>query len=327
MRLFIREHIPLFLMSVVQLVLMLMVYWFDGNKHLGTALYACFLGLLVTLTYLGYRYVSHRNFYRYLSEPSQVPIEALKRNGAPLPAALNTLLMSQHKQYKQQLKAWENNHQQHINFINQWVHQMKTPLSVMELITQDGDDPRFVSMSEETDRLRHGLEMVLYMARRDTFASDFHVHQLKLRELVNEVIRDNKGSFIRNYVYPEIHIDEDITVETDAKWMKFIVQQIISNAIKYSAGSRKKITLTAYRDQRAIILQIQDHGVGIPKSDLSRVCDAFYTGENGRSYKESTGMGLYLVKEAIERLNHQLEIESEVGVGTKISIIFPYAAN
>ena len=219
-------------------------------------------------------------------------MEKLRTSETPLPRALNEVLLRQHRYYKRQLNTWEYQHQQHQTFMNQWV-----------------------SISEETDRLKHGLEMVLYMARRETFEQDFHVHQVSLRELVNDVIRDNRRSFIRNYVYPEIQIDPELKVETDAKWMRFIVQQLISNAIKYSAGSREKVTLSAYRAERAVILEVQDHGVGIPKSDLTRVCDAFYTGENGRVYKESTGMGLYLVKESIEKLK-----------GTLVRIIFPYAA-
>jgi signal transduction histidine kinase len=85
------------------------------------------------------------------------------------------------------------------------------------------------------------------------------------------------------------------------------------------------VTLAAFEEGRSVILEIQDHGVGIPREDLPRVFRPFYTGENGRKFKESTGMGLYLVKNIIERLNHEIEIESEVGKGTKIRIMFPYA--
>ncbi|MGZ9584005.1 sensor histidine kinase [Paenibacillus marinisediminis] len=325
MRLFIREQLPLIGFNIVQMLVVLLVYWLDGYDRWATALYAMSLGLFITFIYLCYRYISHREFYRSLSEPDKLPSDALKRSGAPLSAALNELQTVQHREYKQQLRTWEREKKQYQDFINQWVHQMKTPLSVIELITQDGDDPRFESITEETDRLRHGLEMVLYMARRDTFAEDFHVHKVSLRKLVNEVIQDNRRSFIRHYVYPEIEIDDSITVETDAKWLRFIVQQLISNAIKYSAGSREKVTLKAYPQERAVILEVIDRGAGIPQSDLSRVWDAFYTGENGRVYKESTGMGLYLVKEAIDRLHHQIELESTVGAGTTVRIRFPYA--
>ncbi|PHC35855.1 hypothetical protein COF09_30600 [Bacillus toyonensis] len=120
-------------------------------------------------------------------------------------------------------------------------------------------------------------------------------------------------------------IVQEYTVESDRKWLRFIVNQILSNAIKYSAGSRGNITIAVFEKDKSVVLEIQDYGVGIPKEDLPRVFRPFYTGENGRKFKESTGMGLYLVKNIIARLSHKIEIESEFEKGTKVRIIFPYA--
>ncbi|SEG24985.1 sensor histidine kinase [Paenibacillus sp. UNC499MF] len=325
MRLFVRDHVPLVGFSLVQMLVILLICWLDGYNHLGTALYALFLGLCVLSGYLAYRYVRLRAFYRYISGPSDVLPRELKVSRAPLAASLTKILDAQYRRGKQREHVWEEKQRQHLTFMNQWVHQMKTPLSVIQLITQNGDDERFASIAEESDRLRRGLEMVLYMARRETFAQDFHIYRVQLRELVNEVIQDNRRSFIRHYVHPELLIGESITVESDAKWLRFIVQQLISNAITYSAGSRTKVVFKAHAEDKAVILSVTDCGVGIPPSDLKRVFDPFFTGENGRKFKESTGMGLYLVKEVTDRLNHRVEIESEIGRGTTVRIIFPYA--
>lgn len=327
MRLFLREQFPLVCFTVIQLFVVLLVYWFDGYNDLWTALYAIFLGIVLLFGYLAFRYITHRKMYDRLTKPIQGLDESIQELGAaPLPAQLNELLHAQYKFYQQQLKKWERKQQDHLTFMNQWVHQMKTPLSVIELITQDGGDSRLESISEETDRLREGLEMVLYMARLETFEQDFHVDKVSLREVVNEVILENKRLFIRNYVYPEIQVESDITVETDAKWLRFILQQLLFNAIKYSAGSKEKIIVSAASQGRSVILEVRDRGVGIPRSDLSRVFQPFYTGENGRVFKESTGMGLYLVKQVIEKLNHDIRIESEVDKGTTVRIEYPYAA-
>lgn len=202
---------------------------------------------------------------------------------------------------------------------------MKTPLSVIELITQEENGEVFESIVEEVDQMQYGLEMVLYMARLQTFEQDFYVERVSLQEIVQEVIRENKRLFIRSYVYPEVKVKQTIMVETDRKWLRFVIHQVISNAIKYSAGSRKNVTITTLEEERSVILEINDHGVGIPKEDLPRVFRPFYTGINGRKFKESTGMGLYLVKNIIKRLEHDIEIKSEVGKGTTICIIFPYA--
>ncbi|KMN46710.1 sensor histidine kinase [Bacillus sp. LK2] len=327
MKLFLREHVPLIGFSIIQLFVTLSVYWLDGYDHLSTALYSVFLGVCLLIGYLAFRYFSHRRLYNKLSTPSKTLHESIQEmDSAPLSVAIQDVLETQYNYYQQQLKTWEYKQKEHLTFINQWVHQMKTPLSVIELITQEEDGESFESIAEEIDRMKYGLEMVLYMERLETFEQDFYVERVSLQDIVQEVVRENKLLFIRSYVYPEVKVNPNLIVETDRKWLRFVINQVLSNAIKYSAGSRKNVTMATFEEGRSIILEIQDHGVGIPKEDLPRVFRPFYTGENGRKFKESTGMGLYLVKSIIEKMDHDIEIESEVGKGTKIRIIFPYAS-
>ncbi|MGE7130878.1 sensor histidine kinase [Lysinibacillus xylanilyticus] len=327
MRLFLKEHIPLILYTIGQLFIILLIYWFDGYPHILTALYAVFLGVFLLIGYLIYRYFTHISFYNRLSNPRITTNELIKNSDTPpLSIALDRLLQMQDKNYQDQLKKWERKQQEQMTFMNHWVHQMKTPLSVIELITQDSDDFRFDSINEETERIKRGLEMVLYAARLETFEQDFHVDGIHLLEMVDSVIYENKRLLIRSYIYPEVKIDSNLTVETDKKWFRFILNQVLSNAIKYSSRKNEKVTLSAYSKGRAVILEVRDYGVGIPNVDLPRVFNPFFTGENGRKFKESTGMGLYLVKEVCEKLNHKVELESEVGKGTKVRIIFLYAS-
>ncbi|BFH68257.1 MAG: sensor histidine kinase [Paenibacillus dendritiformis] len=326
MNLFWREHLPLAGFTCLQLLLVLLVFWYDGYDRPLTAAYALFLGLFVFALYLGYRYATHRLMYKRLTDPPASLTSTIQlADAAPLSRAVDETIDHQYRYYQQQLKVWERKQQEHLAFMNQWVHQMKTPLSVIELITQDAEDPKLASISEEADQMKRGLEMVLYMARLDTFEHDFHVEKKSLRDIVHEVVHENKRYFIRSYVYPDIQIDPELTVETDVKWLRFVLQQIVTNAIKYSAGSRTKVTATAYTEGRAVVLEVTDRGAGIPKQDVKRVFQPFFTGENGRKYKESTGMGLYLAKEIIGKLNHEIELESEEGQGTTVRIIFPFA--
>ncbi|MDM5188890.1 sensor histidine kinase [Bacillus sp. DX4.1] len=323
MKLFLRDHIPLICFTVLQLLAIFLVYWFDGYHHVATALYAMFLGICFFIVYLLYRYFTHRSFYERLSNPMQSLDESVQKSDfAALSTTLHDLLEVQYRHYQTQLQLQLRKNDEHFTFMNQWVHQMKTPLSVIELITQDEVDPRFESISEEADKLKKGLEMALYVARLETFTQDFHVERVQLHKLVNEAVLDHKRFFIRNFVYPEVKIDKEIVVESDAKWLRFLVGQLISNAIKYSAGSREKIIITAYEEEKAIILEVRDYGVGIPKQDVPRVFQPFFTGENGRDFKESTGMGLYLTHEIVKHLGHGIELQSEVRKGTLVRIIF-----
>ncbi|KFN03208.1 sensor histidine kinase [Bacillus clarus] len=323
LKLFLRDHIPLLCFTIFQLLAIFLVYWFDGYHHITTALYAMFLGVCFLVAYLLFRYFTHRSFYERLANPLKSLDESVQKSDyAVISTALQDLLEVQYRHYQNLLQLQERKNNDHLTFMNQWVHQMKTPLSVIELITQDEIDPRFESIGEETDKMKKGLEMALHVARLETFTQDFHVERVQLHKIVNDSVHEHKRFFIRNFVYPEIHVDKSMIVESDAKWLQFLIGQIISNAIKYSSGNREKIKVKAYKKDKTIALEISDSGVGIPKQDLPRVFKPFFTGENGRDFKESTGMGLYLVYEITKQLGHNVEVHSEVGKGTMVRITF-----
>ncbi len=322
MRLFLREHIPLIIFSLLQISIVVLVLWLDGYDRPLTALYAACLAVLILIAYLVFRYMSHSSFYSKLATTATTFHPTKVTGTAPLPQALQQLLESQYHIYQQQLQSLEKKQQDHATFMNQWVHQMKTPLSVIELLIQEDDQPHSESIAEETERMKKGLNMALTISRLETFEGDFYVQEVNLFEIVNQVIQDNKRYLIHNYVYPEVHITPDHVLKTDAKWLRFVIDQVLTNAIKYSSQSREKILISAYRTEQTIILEITDHGVGIPATDLPRVFQPFFTGENGRKYKESTGMGLHLVKVILDQLNHDVEIESEIDHGTTVRFRF-----
>ena len=117
-----------------------------------------------------------------------------------MPTALSELMEEQYRQYRTVMEEWERRRKEHMIFMNQWVHQMKTPLSVIEMITQEDDNDAFKSLSEESDRIRRGLEMVLYMSRLETFEQDFSVEPVKLHEAAVEAVHENKRYFIHSHV-------------------------------------------------------------------------------------------------------------------------------
>ncbi|RAP74908.1 sensor histidine kinase [Paenibacillus montanisoli] len=323
MKLFLREHLPLVCWSAAQWAVVLLIYRLGGFEKLSTAVYAVFLCAVLFSCYLAIRYITHRGFYaRLTNRLASLGQSVGRREQSPLPSALGRLLDAQYSHYRNEIQAWERKQREHLIFINQWAHQMKTPLSVIEMITQDEDDERLQSISEEVDRMRHGIEMMLYTARLETFEQDFSVEAVSLRQVANEAVHEYKRLFIRSHVYPEVNVDERFIVQTDAKWLRFVVLQLLSNAIKYSSGSGGKVAVTAFERDGTPVFEVRDRGVGIPKADLKRVFQAFYTGENGRSFKESTGMGLYLASEVAKKLDLRLELESEVGAGTTVRIVF-----
>lgn len=288
-----------------------------------------FYRLLFLTCYLFYQYFSRRTFYQRLSRPLETLDESLQKHDQhPVSDALNELLRSQYKHYKQQINKIGKEREEHLKLMDHWVHQMKTPISVIELTAQNLDEPDSSSIREETERMKSGLNTILYMARLRTIEQDFHIKPIYLEALVHEVNGENKRFYIRNKVYPKVEERTGgVTVQTDEKWLFFILTQLVLNAVKYSAGKSNSILISIYEREKEAILEVQDFGVGIPEEDKKRIFDAFYTGENGRKFRESTGMGLYLIKEAVEYLHHRIEFESQVGDGTTFRVIFSETQN
>lgn len=283
-----------------------------------------FISAFLLICYLIYRYFTNRRFYKQLSElSSELDSNISAIGNSPLEEALNKLLKNQFSLFLKQIHNYDRKQKDHLVFINQWVHHMKTPLSAIQLIAQDNEyEPYMSNIQEEIDRLKRGLNMALYMARLDSFQNDFYVETIDLKTLVTKAINELRGLFICKGIFPQVLIEEEVLIQSDGKWLIFILQQLLTNAIKYSVERNKKITVQVYKQNNSIILEVKDQGVGIPKSDIKRIYEAFYTGENGRKFGESTGMGLYLVKEACERLQHKVQVESEVNEGTTVRIIF-----
>jgi OmpR family two-component system sensor histidine kinase YxdK len=306
------------------------LYWLSGeNRPLSIVLYGMLISSAVLLLYLCYRYVQHRRLYTLLSkqQPMDSVIGHLPLGEAPLPEAANELLQAIDRQYQEQLNGHVTRMDQHIVFMNRWVHQMKTPLSVIQLTLQDLEEESARSIQEELERLRKGLEMVIYTSRLDRFEEDFQVEALLLRKAVSEVVSENRRLFIRRGIHADIRVDGELAVYSDAKWLMFMLNQILTNAVNYTSGSGKTVIITAERQGFDTVLQISDQGIGISPEDLKRVFNPYFTGERGRQYHESTGMGLYLVREICRRLGHQVDLQSRIGEGTTVQIMFSGTAS
>lgn len=324
MRLFIREHVPLIMAQCIQFIFIIGIIWLAGFREWQILIYAFGIGVFFLVGYLLYYYMTRRQLYRRLEKAFLSLDESLRpTDTAPLSTAFDQLIQSQYKCYIEKVNNIENTKNQHLEFIDRWVHQMKTPLSVIELTAQDLDEPDSSNIREETDRIKTGLNMVLYTARLRTIQDDFHIGQVDLEKLIHEVNQEHRRFYIRHHVFPKFKKREKIAfVETDEKWLRFIIGQLIQNAVKYSTGKSHEIIISLYKTgNEDVALEVKDFGIGIPIIDQKRIFKPFFTGENGRKYRESTGMGLYLVKEVVGYLGHHIEVESKVGEGTTFRII------
>ncbi|MFC4556837.1 sensor histidine kinase [Virgibacillus kekensis] len=322
---FLSDSRPFIMFYFSQIILMVIISQLvllntGGTVSVEVISYMLLLASSFLVIFLTYRYLKFRDFYvkrqnTYFPEP---PNRML--------ANVQQLLENDHQQYQQEINALQTEKELEFNFIQQWVHQMKTPVSVMDLTLQKErmnlPENVFHSMQEEIEKLEQGLDQALYLSRLQKFDRDFHVQRLSLKQLVRESIQDFKSSFIRNSIFPEVTIEENCEVATDPKWIRFVINQLISNAIKYSNPNSEKIYFTGEQQEKSVTLTIRDTGCGIPFQDLSRVFDPFFTGLNGRKFRESTGMGLYLAHQICERLDYNITVQSAANKGTEVTLRF-----
>jgi len=325
MKIFLRDHLSFVLLYFFNMFFLLLFYRkLGGFETLENVYYFLFLSSFLLGVFLLYRYFFYKRLYDKLSKlPSQLEDTLSSAGAAPVAAGVNRLLRAQYNLFQEQIQLYKRKQAEHLTFIHQWVHQMKTPISVIHLILQENEgEPYIENIAQEMERINRGLNMALNMARLGSFEHDFTVETVLLHAVVAEVINEQKRYFIRKRVYPEVRIDLNMSVKSDRKWLKFIVEQLLVNAIKYTEGENKRVMVAAYASEKGKVLEVKDQGIGIPPQDIRRVFEPFYTGENGRKFGESTGMGLYLVNEVCKKLEHQIEIQSKPGEGTAVRIIF-----
>ncbi|WP_286925472.1 MULTISPECIES: sensor histidine kinase [Lysinibacillus] len=322
-KLFLRDYASFIVFQLLLVGFIMVLYGLDGFRNVDTAIYSFCISLVLLASFLLVRYLMRQ---RYLLKISQLPktMEDVLQKNAKTPEAIQTekYMHELYRLYQHELHSLYASQKRHDQFMNQWVHQMKTPISVIELLLQDERPLDKRNVQEEIDRLRRGLDMVLVNARLENFEEDMQVEQVAVKTIITATVNENKRLFITKRVFPEIHIEDDIIVASDSKWLRFIIGQFVTNAVKYTFEANKKIVISAVKRDDHVQLAICDEGIGIPASDLSRVTKAFFTGENGRKTGESTGMGLYLAKEICEKLGHELNITSEVGKGTIVTVTF-----
>lgn len=205
-----------------------------------------------------------------------------------------------------------------LDYFTLWAHQIKTPIAAMDLLLQSETNDQNAELSIELFKIEQYVEMVLQYLRLDHMTSDLLLKKYSLDDLVKQAIRKYAKLFIRKKIRLSFS-DLDCIVLTDEKWLVFVIEQLLSNAIKYT----KEGTISIYMDPFSEkTLVIEDTGIGIEKEDLPRVFEKGFTGYNGRFDKKSTGIGLYLCHQILSKLSHQIIIQSDVGKGTKVFIDF-----
>jgi len=336
---FLKDKLSLILIYFINTAVIILFF----NLSLGSRewIYPCLLSLVIFAPYLIIQYYLYRTLM-IICETGETNLPEEVYSNKNYIKKVNTTLIKIHKYFNIKLNEERQKNLEFRRFISQFVHSMKTPVTVINLALQNihqsvDENGAEVSpdtipdISDENQRQLEMLNNLLDYLRINEFNKDYKPETVDLCSELTRIINSKKRSFIYNNVRPNIILNgiQKALVVTDSKWNSVMLDQIISNAIKYSGTSdssnseeMKKIDFEIEIQDRKTILSITDHGMGIPAHDLQRIMDPFFTGENGRKMKNATGIGLYIVKLISKGLGHEVLVESQPGLGTRVSIIY-----
>ena len=210
--------------------------------------------------------------------------------------------------------------QEYKEYIERWIHEVKTPITAMKLICENNRSEFTRELLVELENINRFTEQALYYARSEHTEKDYTIREIRLSDVIHDAIADSKYLLRKNHVAVKVEDDGKIAYMDD-KWVRFILNQIISNAVKYRT-EQPELRFSTKRENNQVILSVEDNGVGIAQSDLPRVFEKGFTGQNGRNVHSSTGIGLYLCKRLCDKLGIGLSVCSQ-GKGTKVFLAFP----
>ena len=287
-----------------------------------------------------WEYIRKRAFYNQMTDNTKrmdkkyLVLETVKEPDFLEGKLVYSWLYDINKSMIEHIKEYEYSKQDFKDFIEMWVHEIKLPIASLTLMCHndmENIDRKFLTQIE---RLDDYADKVLYYVRSENAEKDYSFGNVSLKTVINKSAMKNMNLILGNNINLNVH-DVDRNVNTDAKWLEFILNQIISNSIKYRRKEAASIEIWSTSNEGnasgelkqnfripIVKLYIKDNGIGIKKSDLSKVFDKSFTGENGRIGAKSTGMGLYIAGNLCNKLGHKITIDSEENEYTQVVITF-----
>lgn len=234
---------------------------------------------------------------------------------------ISDILRQSNKYQNDKIAEIQQQNREYRDFLDTWVHEIKTPITSARLIVENEKNPITLRIEDELRKIEHFVELVLYYARSSDVEKDFKVEKTTVKELVSMALKNYSKAIIQ--AGGHIKMEQlDIPVCADRKSCAFIIGQIISNAIKYRQDEFT-LKFSTQIEKNGICLLIEDNGIGIDAADLPRVFAKGFTGNNGRHFSKSTGIGLYLCKRLCDKMNMEIKISSNLGRGTTLTLYFP----
>ncbi|MDB1922100.1 sensor histidine kinase [Clostridium tertium] len=324
---FLKSRFSVIFLNLISLVTLL-VFLFSVGNTVDTLKTISVTWIIVLGTYLFFQYKNRKEFYNEISKSiDNLDKKYLISEVIDKPVYLEAepyyyLLKKASKSMREEINSIKNERKEYKEYIEQWIHEVKTPISSIKLIEENNKTSVSRLVLQELETLDRYVEQALFYARSEEVEKDYLIKEMSLENCINKVIIKNKQIFILNNIDVEIE-NVDKNVYCDSKWLEFILNQIVVNASKYRNPENPKVKIYTEDIKNGIQLIIEDNGFGISQSELNRVFEKGFTGSKGRLNNKSTGIGLYLCKKLCEKLGLTIDIESKENLYTKVIIIFP----
>ncbi len=283
------------------------------NINIDAVIYGFIINSFILLIILIIDVIKYRLKYKALKKAKDIlPIveEDNFINTNEIEELYKSIIFIQKKIYNEQEASQLTIRNEMLDFYTLWIHQIKTPIFALKLLTKESED---ISIKSEIIKIEQYINMVLNYIKLSDKTTELSIKTHSVKKIVNEVLKSFSSVFIAKKLKVNIDI-EDIEVATDSKWLEFALSQIISNAIKYTNEGEIKISLADYK------CVISDTGIGMNEEDVKRAFDKGFTGKIGRNDKNATGIGLYLAKKSLNLIGCSVEIQSKIGYGTSVTI-------
>lgn len=315
---YIKSHKKTIIMDIVFLTIFVMVFSLY-SLQLEAVLYAFFLSAFVAVIFIVYDFIKYYKKHRELciiEKQVSAGLYEMPIASNLIEADYQNILQVLYNQKTELVSKIDIKQTEMIDYYTLWVHQIKTPIAAMRLLLQNEHSEQNKELLAQTFKIEQYVEMVLGYLKIDNSASDLVLQNYNLLDIVKQAVRKYAPVFIRKNITLELK-EMDCTVLTDEKWLAFVTEQILSNALKYTSSG--KVSIYMEKSDKKLLV-IEDTGIGIAEEDLPRVFEKGFTGYNGRMDKKATGIGLYLCKKILDKLSHTITITSKVNHGTKVKM-------
>ena len=322
---YLKDQLPVLMIHLLGMLALSLFLMANGND-LQIVLFILTLWLLILVLCLLFFYFSRKKYLnRLLDMAEQLEERYLLPEAMGIPERADDqvfyqLMKMAEKSMLERIGVIQRERKEYKEYIEQWIHEVKTPITAMKLICKNNHCSFTRDLMAELENVNRFTEQALYFARSEHAEKDYSVREIYLSDVVHEAIADNKYLLRQNHVTITVEAMDDV-VYTDDKWIRFILNQIISNAVKYRTD-HPALHFFTWKENDRVLLSVEDNGIGIPAGDLPRIFEKGFTGENGRRIHSSTGIGLYLCRRLCDKLGIGISASSG-GQGTTISLSFP----